>query len=317
MPAALPSPRLLLWGLAQIARHGLPRRLVHTYVGVGDELLAASALRIAHEQGSDLRGTWFLVRYPALHAASTLPARFIPWDARLFQLVRRLRRPVVELGYSHRDEAAGRDVPVPGHALANFCRQLGVSGPVPLRPTLELAPDLLAAGRLHPRQIVVQSSSQGARIPIPAKHWPLENMQAVVDGLRDRGLGEIVQIGTLDEPPLRGVHDLRGKLSLPQAAAVLARSALFIGLPGGLMHLARAVDCPAVIIYGGRESPDFAGYSANANLVDRPACSPCYLIVPCPHGLPCMHAVTPSAVLDAALAQLARGRPLPVDTATP
>jgi len=84
---------------------------------------------------------------------------------------------------------------------------------------------------------------------------------------------------------------------------------------GGLMHLARAADCPAVIVYGGREPVRLAGYSANINLVNQPPCSPCYLTTPCPYDLPCMKAVTPAEVLAAVEHQLARAKPLPVEYA--
>jgi hypothetical protein len=315
----LSSFRLLVWGITRLLRHGLPRQLVHTYVGIGDELLAASALRLAHAKGIDLRRTWFASRYPDLHAASKPPVRYLPWDARLFRLVRRLGRPVTYLHYEN-GPAGECSLPPTAHILAVFSRQLGVTGPIPLKPTLEIpAAATLQLGPFHlpepARCIVVQSSATGAHIPIPAKNWPAENMQALVNALVARDLGRVIQIGLPIDPPLSGSLDLRGRLSLLQTAALLAQSRLFIGVAGGLMHLARAAECPAIIVYGGREPVGLAGYSANINLVDQPSCSPCYLTTPCPYGLPCMKAVTPAMVLAAVERQLGRNGSLPVECA--
>ena len=65
-----------------------------------------------------------------------------------------------------------------------------------------------------------------------------------------------VQLGSPSDPALPVDADLRGRTSLREAAAVLANSAAFVGLEGFLSHLARAVDCPAVVVFGGRARPE-------------------------------------------------------------
>ena len=61
-----------------------------------------------------------------------------------------------------------------------------------------------------------------------------------------------------------------------------------LDLSAGVMHLARAVDCRSVIIYGGREHPSQSGYSANENLYWSGACAPCWLRNDCNYGRICM-----------------------------
>ena len=66
----------------------------------------------------------------------------------------------------------------------------------------------------------------------------------------------ILQIGHPDDPPLSGVTDLRGQTTTRELASILKNSLLHIGLVSFPMHLARAVDCRAVIVFGGREGPE-------------------------------------------------------------
>lgn len=81
------------------------------------------------------------------------------------------------------------------------------------------------------------------------------------------------------------------------------------------MHLARAADCPAVIVYGGREVPWQSGYAANLNLVRTPPCAPCWWVERCDHQHSCMSDIQTGEVLSGIEAMLARGRsPLPVET---
>jgi ADP-heptose:LPS heptosyltransferase len=117
------------------------------------------------------------------------------------------------------------------------------------------------------RQVVIQSSGLIARYPIRNKNWYAEGYQGVVSALRDRY--DFVQVGSAGDPLLDGALDLRGKTSLRETAAVLAGSLAFVGQVGFLMHLARAVDCRSVIVYGGRETPAQSGTPCNENLYSR------------------------------------------------
>jgi ADP-heptose:LPS heptosyltransferase len=57
---------------------------------------------------------------------------------------------------------------------------------------------------------------------------------------------------------LPGAVDLRGRLSLPEVAACLARCALFVGNDSGLMHLAAAAGAPTLGLFGPSRADEYA-----------------------------------------------------------
>jgi ADP-heptose:LPS heptosyltransferase len=136
----------------------------------------------------------------------------------------------------------------------------------------------------------------------------------VAGALRDEF--DFVQLGAPTDPELPGSLDLRGKTTVRQSAAILSQSRLFIGLVSGLMHLARAVECRSVIVYGGREHPAQTGYSANENLYWTGPCSPCWQRNDCDFDRRCMSEILPEHVIDAVRRQAGLfGTPLVVDRA--
>jgi ADP-heptose:LPS heptosyltransferase len=82
------------------------------------------------------------------------------------------------------------------------------------------------------------------------------------------------------------------------------------------MHLARAVDCRSVIVYGGRLKPSQIGYVANKNLYTQVRCAPCWLRNNCDFDRKCMDMITTEQVIAAAAEQIAKyGSLLEVQTA--
>lgn len=71
------------------------------------------------------------------------------------------------------------------------------------------------------------------------------------------------------------VEDYRGALSLREVFLLMKDLDLFVGQVGFLMHVAAAVFCPSVIIYGGFEAPWQSGYAENDNIFSEISCSPC------------------------------------------
>ena len=136
------------------------------------------------------------------------------------------------------------------------------------------------------------------------KEWYPQRFQEVCAGLTREFT--VIQLGSELDPKLDGVMDLRGKTSLRQSAAILANARVFVGLVGFLMHLARAVDCRSVIVYGGRETPLQTGYTANQNLPSPVECSPCWLRNTCAYDRKCMDMITVPQVIAAARDQIAR-----------
>ena len=97
---------------------------------------------------------------------------------------------------------------------------------------------------------------------------------------------------------LSGLHDLRGATTVRETAAILQNSRLYIGAVGFLMHLARAVDCPSVVVFGGREAPWQSGYICNVNLFSAVECAPCWRWNTCDLDRLCMRAIEPDDVIQ-------------------
>ena len=64
--------------------------------------------------------------------------------------------------------------------------------------------------------------------------------------------------------------DLVGRLALPTVAAVLARSALFVGNDSGLMHLAAATGIPTLGLFGPSRVGEYAPAGQRAACVAAP-----------------------------------------------
>lgn len=128
--------------------------------------------------------------------------------------------------------------------------------------------------------VAVQSSS--TTYWTPNKNWTAGRMQQVVKELNSLGY-QVIQLGIVEDEALDGAVDLRGKTTLREGAAILANVNLFIGLEGGLIHTARAVNCPAVVIYTGYTTPAETGYPENINLRADSAGESCWSRFPCEH----------------------------------
>lgn len=203
--------------------------------------------------------------------------------------------------------------PPPRHIIAEMCVHAGISGPVTIRPYLCLTEEEKAEARFASGMIVIQSSGLAAHHPIRNKQWPVERFQGVVDALE--GELSFIQLGSVMDPALRGAKDLRGATGVREAAAILSQARLFVGTVGFLMHLARAVECPSVIIFGGREAPWQSGYICNANLYSPVPCAPCWRWNGCEFARECMDRITVPDVVSAIREMTGRPRgPLAVET---
>lgn len=282
--------------LGQLERYGIPRRsLLFGPKSLGDDLLCTAVLREARLRDQPL--TMFSQR-PELFAHNLDPLRVLSIDDYYLATLRRLGAAVIQPYYLSPDPVnPDRDVFPAQHIIAEMCRLVGLTGSVRLRPYLHLTPEERSFGSFFPRQIALQSSGLAAAIPYRDKEWGSDRFAAVARHLSPEF--KLVQIGSAADPALPVDLDLRGKTTLRQVAAVLANSAVFLGLEGFLVHLARAVECPSVVVFGGRARPAVFGYSANHNLVSSPPCSPCGLRNTCAYQLACMASISPEEVRNA------------------
>ena len=300
---------------ARLAVWGAPRRsLVFGPLSLGDDLLCTAVLREARRRHTPFA---MFSNRPDLFARNRDPVAVHPIDDHFLALLRWIGSPPVQPYYVSADLAnSQQDIFPPRHIIAEMCRIAGLTGEVALRPYLTLTAAERDAAPHLPRQIAIHSSGLAAAIPFPTKEWGASRFATVVSLLSDQF--SLVQLGASRDPLLPGVAlDLRGRTTLREAAAVQAASRCFIGLEGFLVHLARAVDCPSVVIHGGRAPAGTFDYSANTNLYGRPTCSPCGLRDACPYSLECMTDITPGQVV-AAVRELAEPNdsPLSLDTVT-
>jgi hypothetical protein len=239
-----------------------------------------------------------LSRRPDLFAGNPDIAMTLKPSEELACLLQQKGVRVVRSGYTENLLGGSLHESPSEHIIATMARRAGLQGEIELRPRLILSADERAAGRITDRQIVIQSSGRAARFPIRNKEWFPERFAPVAAELGRTH--SIVQIGSRADPPIPGTIDLRGRTTVRGSAAILANADLFIGLVGFLMHLARAVDCRGVIVYGGREAPWQSGYSCNENIFTAVPCAPCWLVDRCDHQWMCMDRIAPADVIAAA-----------------
>lgn len=309
---AAPTHLAPLHGWFNRARLGFPRHYFQGTGGIGDDLMCTTVFRELKQRHSGRIA--MVTQHPGLFRGNPDVAKILFHPRPRLNRWLRAGLPLVRLGYAAYDPVRDADEPLTEHVLIKLCRLAGLTGRVDLRPYFFLTERELAAGQRAETQVVLQTSGLGAPYPMRNKEWYPARFQEVC-----RRLGadvQVIQIGSAQDPGLEGALDLRGRTSLRESAAILARSRAFIGLEGFLMHLARAVDCRSVILYGGRLKPSQIGYVANQNLYSPVPCAPCWQRNACGYDHQCMDIITVEQVLAATAAQIGRhGTALEVETA--
>jgi ADP-heptose:LPS heptosyltransferase len=168
-------------------------------------------------------------------------------------------------------------------------------------------------------QPVVLMISGGKLLPVHNREWGLVNYQALTDALAP--YATVIQVGgdgvlQKDGRPLANL----GGRPIRETGALFACADAVLLQEGGLHHLARAVEAPSVVLFGGTVLPEQTGYDRQVNLARRTTCSPCLAERKnCTH-LKCMVTFTPRYVAKALANVLAEhGKSLPEEAiaATP
>jgi hypothetical protein len=304
------SYRQWCWSVKTRYRLGLPDTLLHFGIGPGDDLLCTVVLHELRKRGN--QKLWIMSKHPDLFGHNPDPERVVPIDDRYRELVGTFRRKWQPLEYARYDAGEDRSAPPQRHIIAELCRRAGIQGEITLRPHFYLQPEERTKSVWAGGMVAIQSSGLGGQWPMRNKQWFPERFQEVVNALKEKF--EFVQLGAASDPALDGVRDLRGQTKVRESAAVLANCRLFLGNVGFLMHLARAVECPSVIIFGGREAPWQSGYTGNLNLYSAEPCAPCWLWNKCDHHHVCMDKISAADVIQAVENVAHRaGSPLTVD----
>jgi ADP-heptose:LPS heptosyltransferase len=174
-------------------------------------------------------------------------------------------------------------------------------------PTLRIKPSDTVTKMINglPRPlIVVQPLATGRASEMT---WPLRYWKECV-----RSLAVEFQVVEVGNDPVLPVEEIGGRFlsvsggtTLHDLAYVISQADLFIGPTSGGMHLANAFDIPALIIFGGYESPSGYDYDNVHPLFSKPSCAPCWAET-CPHDLKCFHAIEPATVVTQAFRMLGR-----------
>jgi ADP-heptose:LPS heptosyltransferase len=137
------------------------------------------------------------------------------------------------------------------------------------------------------------------------QHWPTALWAELV---HRNPQYSFLQLGLPAEELIPGVVDLRGKIPLRIALAVLKQVRAFVGVVSAFAHATNAFETPGVVFYG-PSTPRVWGHSNNYNLDLGLSCAPCVDILgqaPCPYGAPCMSGISVLEVERALEQQLAR-----------
>lgn len=153
-----------------------------------------------------------------------------------------------------------------------------------------------AFGARHTGLIVIEPHLKpGAAL---TKQWGAQRWRQLVLGITRRLRVRPVQLGRSATVVLPGA-DFVYTRTMREAAAVLARARAALLPEGGLHHVAAAVGCPAVVIFGGYIAPEVTGYAAQRNLFVRSPQYPlgCGMRMRCTHCERAMASITVERVL--------------------
>ena len=227
---------------------------------------------------------------------------FTRWD-----LVVDLRGSAIAWLLLARRRAVMRGGRRPGHRLLHIAQTLRIN-PAP-RPVAWFGPEEAARAEslLPPGGPIL---ALGPTANWVRKVWPADRFLTLARLLTGKGGAlEGARIAVLGGPGaqeremaatvlagLPGAIDLVGALDLPEAAAVLARCALFVGNDSGLMHLSAATGTPTIGLFGPTPASEYAPVGARALAV----------LAKGPPGAAPMGALPATRVAEQAAALLAR-----------
>lgn len=147
-----------------------------------------------------------------------------------------------------------------------------------------------------------------------AKRWPAESYAALADRLLEQRQ-QVLLIGSRDELDVtnevtsRMRHQpivLTGKTSLDQITAILESVDLVVTNDTGPAHIAAALGCPTIVIFGPTNPLTTRPFSFKAEILRHPPdCAPC-MLRDCPIDHRCMTAITVDEVYEHSHALLKR-----------
>jgi ADP-heptose:LPS heptosyltransferase len=153
------------------------------------------------------------------------------------------------------------------------------------------------------QSLLVIAPGSGAR----EKNWPEDFFFAIVKWWREAVNGVAVLLTGPVEEERGGLERLQNScvvardLTLSQAAALLARSDLYLGNDSGITHLAAAAGARTIALFGPSNARQWAPRGKRVTIVSRKIeCSPCQIaqMKNCPHRA-CLTELHPTNVINA------------------
>ena len=163
------------------------------------------------------------------------------------------------------------------------------------------------------------------------KQWPVGHFAALIKLLVDRNDVGVLLVGGEDDAettaavleqvtPDERVMSQAGALAPDVLIAAIAGCAMFVGIDGGLKHVAASLGVPTIGVHSGVVDPvEWAPQGAAAVAVARAmSCSPCYLtrIEDCPRDFACLRGLAPQSVHRLCEMMLASRIPPPAKAVT-
>jgi hypothetical protein len=303
--------RTILSTINKLIKAGVPAYVLLFGESLGDNLLLTVLAREVYNRTN--KKVWIRCNHPDLFAYNPHISLAMPFNTLLSTYLMELFGiKTVVLKYSDYNALSDQDTIPEKHIVLKMADQLNLNGPITIKPDLILTSAEIEKGRYFNKQIAINISNNSAKVPVKNKEWLNERYQDVVNKFNNEY--NFIQLGSVSDHLLNNVTDLRGKTSIRESAAILKNAALLISYAGFTMHLARAVDCRAVIIYGGREMPEQTGYSCFNNLYSHVPCSPCWLLNKCEYNRMCLSTITSESAIEAVTKELSdTSEPLYID----
>lgn len=233
-----------------------PRRMTPLRIQLWNAVRTAAGLRGRYRVDVLLHPRWDADYYGASLITAALPARVTAGYASRVAPVKFALNPGVDVVL---DEVV--EGPAVAHEVdrnLDVLRAVGCAVPDPAALALTLTDEDRARA-----EAVVFDGSGGPVVALgvgagnPKRTWPVHRFEELVLRLRDEMDARFVVVGGGGDAAIGralsgrfgdGVLDLCGKLSLRETAAVLGRTAVFVGADSGPVHLAAAVSVGSVVV---------------------------------------------------------------------
>lgn len=139
----------------------------------------------------------------------------------------------------------------------------------------------------------------------PQKHWSDDYWRQLGSRLPERyDLKLVILGGPGDQDRANdiatgcGAINLAGQTSLQEAAAIIKKASLLVGVDTGLTHMGHAFGIPTLALFGSTCPYTYAGLDTSKVIYLDLPCSPCKRNPTCGGTFDCMRGITPDRVLS-------------------